>query len=145
MNRAQLVEELKRVVGTRALVEDPAALLTYEADGCVMDLHAPTLVVLPETTEQVADVVRLTRRAGMPIVPRGAGTGLAGGATPMSGGVVISTTRMDKVLEVDARNRRARYSPWAKAKHQRKRRRAHEPADGSAGADDRRIRQRRNR
>jgi glycolate dehydrogenase FAD-linked subunit len=111
MNRAQLVEELKRVVGTRALVEDPAALLTYEADGCVMDLHAPTLVVLPETTEQVAEVVQLTRRAGMPIVPRGAGTGLAGGATPMSGGVVISTTRMDKVLEVDARNRRARVQP----------------------------------
>src|SRR5439155_6944694 len=103
MSRAQLIEELKRVVGPRALVEDPTALLTYEADGCVMDLHAPTLVVLPETTEQVAEVVRLTRRAGMPIVPRGAGTGLAGGATPMNGGVVISTTRMDKVLEVDAR------------------------------------------
>jgi glycolate oxidase len=49
MSRAQIVEELKRVVGTRALVEDPAALLTYEADGCVMDLHAPTLVVLPES------------------------------------------------------------------------------------------------
>src|SRR5215218_7095158 len=107
MSRAQLVEELQRVVGPRALVQSPAALLTYEADGCVMDLHAPTLVVLPETTEQVAQVVRLAQRAGMPIVPRGAGTGLAGGATPMSGGVVISTTRMDKVIEVDARNRRA--------------------------------------
>ena len=108
MTSAHLIEELKRVVGPRALVENPAALLTYEADGCVMDLHAPTLVALPETTEQVAQVVQLAQRAGMPIVPRGAGTGLAGGATPMSGGIVISTTRMDKVLEVDPRNRRAR-------------------------------------
>src|SRR5689334_16316347 len=121
MSRAQLVEELKRVVGVRALVQDPAALMTYEADGCVMDLHAPTLVVLPETTEQVAEVVRLARRAGMPIVPRGAGTGLAGGATPMSGGIVISTTRMDKILEVDPRNRRARVQPgvinWELSQH----------------------------
>src|SRR5215208_1339099 len=121
MSRAQLIEDLKRVVGARGLVQNPAALMTYEADGCVMDLHAPTLVVLPETTEQVAEVVRLAQRAGMPIVPRGAGTGLAGGATPMSGGVVISTTRMDKVIEVDPRNRRARVQPgvinWELSQH----------------------------
>ena len=111
MDRANLAAELRRVVGARAVVDDAAALMTYEADGCVMDLHAPNLVVLPATTEQVADVVRLALRAGVPIVPRGAGTGLAGGATPMQGGVVISTTRMDKVLEVDTRNRRARVQP----------------------------------
>src|SRR5262245_5647724 len=111
MDRGQLAEELKRVVGARAVVEDAAALLTYEADACVMDLHAPNIVVLPATTEQVAEIVRLAGRAGVPIVPRGAGTGLAGGATPTSGGVVISTTRMDKILEVDVRNRRARVQP----------------------------------
>ena len=111
MDRSQLAEELRRIVGPGAVVDDPAALMTYEADACVMDLHAPNIVVLPATTEQVSEVIRLANSAGTPIVPRGAGTGLAGGATPMSGGIVISTTRMDKVLEVDARNRRARVQP----------------------------------
>ncbi|HEX9371696.1 MAG TPA: FAD-linked oxidase C-terminal domain-containing protein [Roseiflexaceae bacterium] len=121
MDRARLAEELKRVVGARAVVVDAVALMTYEADGCVMDLHAPNIVVLPATTEQVAEVVQIVRRAGVPIVPRGAGTGLAGGATPMSGGVVISTTRMDKILEVDPRNWRARVQPgvinWELTQH----------------------------
>ncbi|GAB4201692.1 MAG: FAD-linked oxidase C-terminal domain-containing protein [Roseiflexaceae bacterium] len=111
MNRALLVDELRRIVGPRAVVDDAAALLTYDADGCVMDTHTPSVVVLPGDTEQVAAVVRLALRAGVPIVPRGAGTGLSGGATPTSGGIVISLTRMDRVLEVDPRNRRARVQP----------------------------------
>ncbi|MBK9710506.1 MAG: FAD-binding protein [Kouleothrix sp.] len=121
MERAKLAEELRRVVGAHAVVDDAVALLTYEADGCVMDIHAPNIVVLPTTTEQVAEAVRLAIRAGVPIVPRGAGTGLAGGATPTSGGLVISTTRMDKILEVDPRNRRARVQPgvinWELTQH----------------------------
>jgi glycolate oxidase len=121
MDRAQLAEELRRIVGARGVVADAAALMTYEADACVMDLHAPHLVVLPTTTEQVAAVVQLATRAGMPIVARGAGTGLAGGATPISGGVVISTTRMNRILEVDPRNRRARVQPgvinWELSQH----------------------------
>jgi glycolate oxidase len=111
MDRSQLAEELRRIVGPGAVVDDPAALMTYEADACMMDLHAPNIVVLPETTEQVSGVIRLANRAGAPIVPRGAGTGLSGGATPMSGGIVVSTTRMDRILEVDPRNRRARVQP----------------------------------
>lgn len=111
MEREALAQELRRVVGPEAVVSDPAALLTYDADACVMDIHTPNIVVLPSTTEHVAEVVRLAARAGVPIVPRGAGTGLAGGATPMAGGVVISTTRMERVLEVDTRNRRARVQP----------------------------------
>lgn len=107
----RFAEQLRRIVGPGGVVEDHAALLTYEADGCVMDLHAPNLVVLPTTTEQTADVVRAARAAGVPIVPRGAGTGLSGGATPMTGGVVIATTRMERVLEVDVPNRRVRVQP----------------------------------
>lgn len=111
MDRTQLIEQLRRAVGPRAVVDDAAALLTYEADACVIDMRAPSVVVLPTSTEQVAEVVRIAGRAGVPVVPRGAGTGLAGGATPISGGVVISTTRMDRILEVDPRNRRARVQP----------------------------------
>ncbi|HEU5015735.1 MAG TPA: FAD-linked oxidase C-terminal domain-containing protein [Roseiflexaceae bacterium] len=111
MNRNELVDELRRIVGPQAVVDDAAALMTYDADACVMDVHAPNVVVLPTTTEQVAGVVRLAQRAGVPLVPRGAGTGLAGGATPMNGGIVLSLTRMTAILEVDTRNNRARVQP----------------------------------
>ena len=105
---ADFIAELRRMLGAAAVVADPTALMTYETDAFVGDVHQPHVVVLPQTTEQVAAVVQLAGSNGVPIVPRGAGTGLSGGATPSSGGVVISTTRMDKILEVDTRNRRAR-------------------------------------
>src|SRR5688572_664472 len=111
MNRTQLVEELRRVVGPKGVVDNPHALLTYDADGCVMDTGEPHVVVLPTTAQEVSGVVRLAARHGVPIVPRGAGTGLAGGATAIQGGIVVSTARMDKILEVDTRNGRVLCQP----------------------------------
>ncbi len=111
MNRAELIAELERILGPRGVVATPDALLTYDADGCVMDTHEPHVVALPTSAEQVAAIVRLAARAGMPIVPRGAGTGLSGGATPMQGGIVISTARMDKILQVDTANGRVLCQP----------------------------------
>lgn len=111
MNRAELIAELERILGPRGVVATPDALLTYDADGCVMDTHEPHVVVLPTSAEQVAAIVRLAARAGMPVVPRGAGTGLSGGATPMQGGIVISTARMDKILQVDTANGRVLCQP----------------------------------
>ncbi len=121
MRFASVLDDLRRVVGPRSVIDDVATLLTYEADGCVLDTHMPNLVVLPSTTEETAEVVRIANRAGMPVVPRGAGTGLAGGATPIHGGIVISTARMERVLDVDVRNRRARVQPgvinWELSQH----------------------------
>lgn len=111
MNRTQLVEELRRILGPRGLVAEPDALMTYDCDGCVMDVGEPHVVALPTNTEQVAAVVHLAARYNVPIVPRGAGTGLSGGATPMQGGIVISTSRMDRILEVDVRNSRVLVEP----------------------------------
>jgi glycolate oxidase len=121
MNRTQLVEELRRVVGPKGVVDNPHALLTYDADGCVMDTGEPQVVVLPTTAQEVSGVVRLAARYGLPIVPRGAGTGLAGGATAIQGGIVVSTARMDKILEVDTRNGRVLCQPgvinWELSQH----------------------------
>ena len=107
----ELIRALQAVVGTRGVVMGDAALMTYEADGCVMDLHAPNIVVLPQTSEQTAAIVKIAHQARIPVVARGAGTGLSGGATPIHGGIVIAMTRMDQVLEVDAANRRVRVQP----------------------------------
>lgn len=111
MMQKKLAQDLRQVVGPRGVVDSSDALITYNADGCVMDRHAPDVVVLPYTTEHVAAAIRLAATANLPIVPRGAGTGLAGGATPMQGGLIISTARMSKIEEKDLANSRALVQP----------------------------------
>ncbi|ACL24432.1 FAD-binding oxidoreductase [Chloroflexus aggregans] len=106
-----LVEELRAVLGAEAVLTTPEALLTYDSDGSMIVSHPPDIVVLPTTAEQVAEAVRLANRAGLAIVARGAGTGIAGGAVPLRGGLMISTARMDKILAVDTRSRLAVVQP----------------------------------
>src|SRR4051812_32551652 len=81
--------------------------MTYESDALKNNRVVPMLVVLPTSTEQVAAVVRLCHREGIPVVPRGSGTGLSGGALPMRESVVVGLSRMRKILEVDLENARA--------------------------------------
>ncbi len=99
------------VVGQRNCIRDPAELRTYECDGLASFRVTPGLVVLPASTEEVAEVVRLAREAGLPIVPRGAGTGLSGGALPVPGCVVVGLSRMKRILEVDLENGWMRVEP----------------------------------
>jgi glycolate oxidase len=99
------------VVGPRNCISDPSELRTYECDGLTSFRVAPGLVVLPGSTEEVAQVVRLAREAELPIVPRGAGTGLSGGALPVPGCVVIGLSRMKRILEVDLENGWMRVQP----------------------------------
>jgi len=103
-----LITELRAIVGDRGVVDRPAHLLPYESDGLAMLRYPPDLVLLPRDTAETARVMRVLHREGIPIVPRGAGTGLAGGATPVEGGVVLATARMRDVLEVNAEDRFAR-------------------------------------
>ncbi len=110
MDRSALVARLRGALGEDAVFDGAADLLTYEYD-MGFDSHPPDLVVLPRTTAQVQAAVRLAGEAGIPIVPRGAGTGLCGGAVPVRGGLVISLIRMNRILEVDLPNRRALVEP----------------------------------
>lgn len=75
--------------------------LTYESDGATMHLAVPDAVVLPETSEQVAAIVKYLHARRIPFIARGAGTGLSGGVLAVEGGVIISTTRMNRILEID--------------------------------------------
>ena len=88
----------------------PEDLLVYEYDATI-ERGLPEAVVLPATTEEVAAAVRIARTHGLPVTARGSGTGLSGGAIPCEGGVVIVTTRMNRILELDAENRTAVVQP----------------------------------
>jgi glycolate oxidase len=98
-------------VGRAHCISEAEQLRTYECDGLTSFRERPGLVVLPGSTEQVSAVVKIARAAGLPIVPRGAGTGLSGGALPVAGCVVVSLTRMKKILEVDLDNAWIRVEP----------------------------------
>ncbi|MSQ25062.1 MAG: FAD-binding protein [Dehalococcoidia bacterium] len=105
-----LVAALQRIVGADAVLHAPDDMVVFEYDASI-GKHAPQAVVAPATTAQVAAIVRLANAAGVPIVPRGAGTGLSGGAVAPRGGVVIAMTRMTRILEMDAVNRMAVVEP----------------------------------
>src|SRR6204780_4513180 len=98
------------LVGPRGYPDRPEDLSLYEYDGSV-DKARPELVVFPRTTEEVAAIVKITAQHGVPIVGRGAGTGLSGGAIPGAGGVMVAFARMNRILEIDLENERAVVEP----------------------------------
>jgi glycolate oxidase len=111
----RVTDEIKREIGALVaedgLVSAPAQLRTYECDGLTGFRVVPALVVLPANTDEVAAVVRVCAREGIPFVARGAGTGLSGGALPVAEGIVIGLQRMRKILSVDVDNQRAVVQP----------------------------------
>ena len=103
--RTALVEELRGLLPADRVLTDPAELFVYEADGFTIAHSRPAAVVFPITTEEVVAVIRLLVKHDAQIVPRGSGTGLAGGCVAFESGIVVSTTRMNRVLKVDLANR----------------------------------------
>ncbi|MHB8732228.1 MAG: FAD-linked oxidase C-terminal domain-containing protein [bacterium] len=108
--RAALVADLAEAVGTGYVFERPSDVLAYEYDASNMT-SPPDLVVVPGSADEVGAVVRITSRYGAPVIARGAGTGIAGGALPIVGGVVASLTRLDRILAADLDNRVAVVEP----------------------------------
>lgn len=106
-----LLAELGDRLDADALVSDPDQLLVYEHDGSTMHQALPSAVLYPRSTEQVAACVAACHRHGVAYVARGAGTGLSGGAMALDGAVVLALNRMDRILEVDPLERRARVQP----------------------------------
>jgi glycolate oxidase len=106
-----LERRLRQILPGRAVVSAPQELLTYDCDGLTLHRHQPPLVVLPETTEQVAAILGLCHRQGVPFIARGSGTGLSGGAVAETDALVVATSRMRRVLELDLSNRRVVVQP----------------------------------
>ena len=107
----RLVDALREIVGPDGIVVAADQRLVYECDMLVYYKGTPDLVVLPRTAAEVLAVVRRCLEAGVPIIPRGSGTGLIGGATAPAGGVMIGVNRMDRIVEVDLPNRYAVVEP----------------------------------
>ena len=102
---ADLIGQFRRVLPDDHIVTDAAELFVYESDGFTIAKSRPAAVVFPRGTEEVVQVVKLLGEHGVQIVPRGSGTGLAGGCVAFENGVVVSTTRMNRVLKIDLENR----------------------------------------
>ncbi|MBX6724346.1 MAG: FAD-binding protein, partial [Dactylosporangium sp.] len=106
-----LTARLVDALGPDAVVTDEAARRTYECDGLTHYRVTPGVVALPTDAAGVQATVRLCREYGVPFVARGSGTGLSGGALPVADGVLIVTSRMRRILEVDLANGRALVEP----------------------------------
>jgi glycolate oxidase len=111
MDRQALIRRLEEIAGPQGVISERNQLRTYECDGLANFRVIPSVVVLPETADQAQGVVRACHEAGVPFVARGSGTGLSGGALPVSDGVLIVLARMRRILEVDLDNRRAVVEP----------------------------------
>ena len=109
LNRSdEITAELKRIAGEEAVIADEDGRRTFETDGLTAYRAMPLAVVLPDTTDMVAEVLRYCHREKIKVVARGAGTSLCGGALPLEDAVVVGVSRMNKVLEIDYDNRIAR-------------------------------------
>jgi glycolate oxidase len=110
MSRNTLINELCAIVGDRYVLVEKEDVIVYEQDGSIFQVM-PEIVVLPADVAQVSAVVKAAKHANVPIVPRGSGTGLAGGAVPAEGGIVLSLARLNRIVKIDLQNRIAIVEP----------------------------------
>jgi len=106
----KLLRDLKKLLGADNVLNESEDLLLYEYDGSVEVAH-PDCVVFPQSSVDVVEIVRAAGRCRVPLLGRGAGTGLSGGALAREGGIIVSFARMNRILEVDVENQRARVQP----------------------------------
>ncbi|HLX60531.1 MAG TPA: FAD-binding protein, partial [Planctomycetota bacterium] len=106
----RLLQDLKKLLGSDAVLHEPEDLILYEYDGSV-EVARPNCVVFPRTKEHIVGLVEIANRYKTPIVGRGAGTGLSGGALARRGGILAIFSKMNRILEVDVENQRAIVQP----------------------------------
>jgi glycolate oxidase len=103
--REQIVSDLRRLLPRASVITSNEEMTAYETDGLTAYRQLPLVVALPETTEQVANVLKYCAQRGIKVVPRGAGTSLSGGALPLADGVLLALGKFNRILEIDFDNR----------------------------------------
>ena len=109
--KPEIVAALRRIVPGEGVIAEDSALAVYESDGLTAYRQRPLVVVLPETTAQVSDILTYCGEAGVKVVPRGAGTSLSGGALPLADGIILGLGKFNRILEIDYENRCAVVQP----------------------------------
>ena len=110
-DKKSLRSELFKILPSEAVLHEAEDMHPYECDGLSAYRHLPMIVLLPETTEQVQAILRLCYEREVPVVARGAGTGLSGGALPLDNGVLLSLAKFNNIIDIDTNNRVARVQP----------------------------------
>jgi glycolate oxidase len=106
-----LIRELRAALGPDAVLSAPESCVAFDCDALATHRRTPDLVALPGSVDEVLEVLRVAARHGVPVVARGAGTGLSGGALPVQGGILLVLSRLNRILEVDPDRRLARVQP----------------------------------
>ncbi len=108
---SQLIGQLEKIVGERSVLVDKESLERYGQDETEDLVYTPEVVVKPANAVEISQIIQLANQYSIPVTPRGAGTGLSGGALPVHGGIVLSTEKLNKILEIDERNLQATVEP----------------------------------
>ncbi|MDH5696876.1 MAG: FAD-binding protein, partial [Dehalococcoidia bacterium] len=111
MLEKKLISQLEKIAGKDAVLTSKEDLNAYSYDGTTTWAHMPDVVVLPTTAEQVSQILKLADESKIPVTPRGAGTNVSGGSIPIKGGIVLCTTKMNKILDVNKTNLTATVEP----------------------------------
>ena len=109
--RSQIVKAFRTILPEESVIDDSDELQVYETDGLTAYHQSPMIVVLPETTAQVSEILNICSAEDIKVVPRGAGTGLSGGALPLADGVTVGLAKFNQILDIDYKNRTATVQP----------------------------------
>ena len=111
MIKESLIGEFQRIVGKENVLTTPEALKAYSYDGTTSWIHEPDVVVFPTSTKEISEIMKIANAEKIPVTPRGGGTNVSGGSVPWHGGIVLCTTKMNKILKIDKENLTATVEP----------------------------------
>jgi glycolate oxidase len=111
MIKESVIGDLQRIVGKENVLMSPEALKAYSYDGTTSWIHEPDVVVFPTSAKEISEIVKIANAEKIPLTPRGGGTNVSGGSVPWHGGIVLCTTKMNKILKIDKENLSATVEP----------------------------------
>ena len=111
MLNQKIISRLQEIVGKESVLTAKEDLTTYSYDATATWAHLPDVVVLPKTTEQISQILKLANENLIPVTPRGGGSNVSGGSIPIKGGMVLCTARMDRILDINKTNLTAIVEP----------------------------------
>jgi glycolate oxidase len=111
MIKESVVGELEKIVGKEDVLRSKEALKAYSYDGTTSWIREPDIVVFPTSAQEISAIMKLANEEKIPVTPRGGGTNVSGGSVPIEGGIVLCTTKMNKILRIDKENLTATVEP----------------------------------